>query len=539
MEQEAKDTSGITRSQQAMLVLPHGRAAVAQALGAPLQRIDSGVAETQLLVLAADADTTALATEVALEIAAPEVEILPVSSGRRAARRLREHAPQVVVGAPDDVLPLIQSTSLKLGGVRHVVLAWIDESSAGGGTPALDAIMAELPKDAARVMVVARLGDEAREIAERHVRRGLRGMDVAPADDSFSLAIQYMSVAATSRSTALRRLLDELDPVGAAVWVRGEESEREAQRAIAALGYRGTSAPVRVVRDARAGDAPLVVLYDIPASRAELQSVLAGGAAVPQVVALAQPRQLGVVRALAGAGAVAPLTLGSAGDEARRREERLRDELRTELEAGVIARELATLEPLLERYDGVEVAAVALRLLERSRASAARAPQPERAGGAAAPAGGRRAEAAGGTRIFLTVGERDGVRPGDLVGAIAGTAGITGENIGRIELRDTHSLVEIVGADAQQVAERITGSSIKGRRVVARLERERPPREGGARGFSGRGDRPPRDDRAPRSDRAPRGDRPMRPRGDRPDRPDRPDRRERPRRPPREDRGGA
>jgi ATP-dependent RNA helicase DeaD len=190
-----------------------------------------------------------------------------------------------------------------------------------------------------------------------------------------------------------------------------------------------------------------------------------------------------------------------------------------------------------------------LRLLEEQRASAPRA-DAARVGTAAPRAGadaGARPSGGEGTKIFLTVGERDGIRAGDLVGAIAGTAGIPGTSVGRVEIRDTHSLVEIVGEDAEAVAAKMTGISIKGRRVVARLERERPPREdGGGRGYAGReggrdagrgrpsGDRgaarPPRGDRPPRRDDAgarggfrserPRGpsDRPRRPREERGDR---------------------
>jgi ATP-dependent RNA helicase DeaD len=232
----------------------------------------------------------------------------------------------------------------------------------------------------------------------------------------------------------------------------------------------------------------------------------------------------------------------------------VRAELRAALESGLAARELLSLEPLLENYDGVEIAAAALRLLEQERAKKGKRPKaapseeqdvtavfPPLAAPTNRPPGPRpqRAEAgafgATSTRLFLTVGERDGIRPGDLVGAIAATAGISGENIGKIELRDTHALVEIVGVDAAAVAEKITGANIKGRRVVARLERDRPPREEGARGGGGgrerpsgargTGDRP----RFGGGDR-PRGDRPARdagarPRSDRPrnfDRGDRP-----------------
>lgn len=542
VEHDAKDqkeAAGITRSQQTFLTLPHDRASVGQFLEKPLERIDAALAEPQLLVLTADGEGTTLASGVAAHMAAERgLAVAPVTSPKRGARLIAERGAQVVIGAPVEVLSLIQSSTLKLAQLRGVVLAWVDETHGGPAAAALEAIMAEIPKDASRTLVISRASPEALELAERYVRRGLRGAEPPTEDDGPPVNLQYVPVAAGARSTTLRRLLDELDPARAAVWTRSPESRDEAARTLATLGYHGAESSVRVVESGTGvplGDAGLVILYDVPASRAEIRAALGTAAAVPQVVVLAQPRQMPLVRSLAAGGRVGALTLAGPGADARQREESVRAELRGVLESGIPARELLALEPLLETHDGVEIAAAALRLLEQERAKRGRKVKVESsvedadAIGVAPRGSGARptpASGAAGVRIFITIGERDGVRAGDLVGAIAGTAGITGENIGRIELRDNHSLVEIVGEDAGRVAEKITGTSIKGRRVVARLERDRPPRPEGGRGFGGR-DREERGDRPPRSggDRPRFGsDRPRAPRGDRPDRADRPDR---------------
>ena len=554
MEQEAKDATGISRSQHKVVTLPHDRGAVTQFLSTPLERIDPALADTQVLVITADIDAATMVAGVATHLGAERgVVVVPVTSTRRGTRLLRERGAHVVVGPPDEILTLIQSSTLKLGGLRTVVLAWVDEVLDSDGSPALEAIMNEIPKEAARSMVVSQLGPEAQNLAERYVRRGLRNIE-QPADDAgTSLSMQYLPVSAVGRPLALRRLLDELDPTRAAVWVRSTESAAEARRALTELGYGEGNDTVRVVHGGEFGDAGLVILYDVPARRQELREALGTTVAVPQIVVLAQPRQLSLVRSLAG-GAVTPLTLAGPGTEARRREDVVRAELRAALESGLAARELLTLEPLLESFDGVEIAAAALRLLEQERSKKSKrakiaAPAEEievaaifpplsapssRPSAPRGPREERSSAGSGGTRIFLTVGERDGIRPGDLVGAIAATAGIAGGNIGKIELRDTHALVEIVGADAAQVAERITGANIKGKRVVARLERDRPPRDeasrgprerggparggserprfgGGDRPRSGGSDRP----RPPRGEWKERGDRPLRDAGDR------------------------
>jgi ATP-dependent RNA helicase DeaD len=144
----------------------------------------------------------------------------------------------------------------------------------------------------------------------------------------------------------------------------------------------------------------------------------------------------------------------------------MRDEIRREIETGGHGRELLALEPLLDDYDGIEIAAVTLRLLERARA--------ERA--AAVAAAGDQTAAPPMTRLFINVGAKDNARPTDLVGAIANEGGITRTQIGRVDLRETYSLVDVDAKVASEVATKLTGIMIRGRRVQARLESDRPPR---------------------------------------------------------------
>lgn len=104
-------------------------------------------------------------------------------------------------------------------------------------------------------------------------------------------------------------------------------------------------------------------------------------------------------------------------------------------------------------------------------------------------------------RLFMTVGTRDGVKTGDLVGAIAGEGGIPGDRVGKIDLRESHSLVEVAASDAASVIARVNGTMIRGRRVVVRAERDREERE---RASSPRGDRPRGGSRERPSGRPPR-----------------------------------
>jgi hypothetical protein len=174
-----------------------------------------------------------------------------------------------------------------------------------------------------------------------------------------------MTVSPTNRVAALRRLLDDLDPPSAAIVAASGDAERSASNLLRALGYSGEG-NVRL----SSGDIPpnthAVIFFGMPASRAVLAAAQAANPVA--TVAMVQPREVAQLRRLAG-GEVKPLTLSSAGRSAREREDALRRELNTVLESGLPAREILALEPLLESHDGIEIAAAALRLLERERSA--------------------------------------------------------------------------------------------------------------------------------------------------------------------------
>jgi hypothetical protein len=107
-----------------------------------------------------------------------------------------------------------------------------------------------------------------------------------------------------------------------------------------------------------------VIFFDAPTSR---NAIATASAANPvALVSLVDTRDLAALKRIPGAE-VRPFTLSSAGNAARERESLVRRELENVIESGVASRELLSLEPVLERYDGVEIAAAALRLLERER----------------------------------------------------------------------------------------------------------------------------------------------------------------------------
>lgn len=83
-------------------------------------------------------------------------------------------------------------------------------------------------------------------------------------------------------------------------------------------------------------------------------------------------------------------------------------------------------------------------------------------------------------RIHIALGRKSNIRPADLVGPIANEAGISGRTIGKIEMGNGFSLIEVPESSVDTVIEALTGAKIRGQRVSARRERSEAPRGKGA-----------------------------------------------------------
>ncbi|HEX5580934.1 MAG TPA: DEAD/DEAH box helicase [Gemmatimonadaceae bacterium] len=75
-------------------------------------------------------------------------------------------------------------------------------------------------------------------------------------------------------------------------------------------------------------------------------------------------------------------------------------------------------------------------------------------------------------RLYVGLGRKAGVRPGDLVGAIANEAGVDSRAIGAIEITDRFSLVEVPDEAAETIVRALRGTTIRGKRVMVRRDRD-------------------------------------------------------------------
>lgn len=373
MEQPERGVAA--RSQNVVHVMPRTAEGLARIVSAPLERVDPTVAALQLLIVTPDAESAvAIGETVHAMTGAQGIEIIPVTSANRAARIVADRPVHALAGTADELVALVSRSVIKLDAIRTIVLAWIDTDSAA--TPAsrtsLDSIFSELPKTAARIAAVRRVTPEVEQVVEQHLRNARRiwGNDSAGGETvgrivPSSTPVQYVSVSPSSRPAALRRLLDEIDPPSVAIVVRDAAAEADAIQTVRSLGYRRTDDPVRVVRYGAITAAHTIVLYDSPVMPTELAQ--AAAVTPVQIVAFATPRDMIALHELIEN--LVPLSLEGPGVTARSRESAIRAELVKVLGQGMAARELITLEPLLDNFDGIEIAAAALRLLESERAA--------------------------------------------------------------------------------------------------------------------------------------------------------------------------
>lgn len=178
--------------------------------------------------------------------------------------------------------------------------------------------------------------------------------------------------------------------------------------------------------------------------------------------------------------------LPTVADLRSRRLELTRAALRESLLEDDLDRFRAVVEPLAEEFDVLEVALAAVKLAHEASGAAdddeeipEAAVRPEResaprpAAAARTPRSGRPG-AGGTTRIYVGAGRAAGVRPQDLVGAIAGETRLSGRDIGAIEIADRFSLVEIPEPAADEVVAALRASTIKGKKTTVRRERYEP-----------------------------------------------------------------
>ncbi|MEQ1911958.1 MAG: helicase-related protein, partial [Vicinamibacterales bacterium] len=254
-----------------------------------------------------------------------------------------------------------------------------------------------------------------------------------------------------------------------------------------------------------------VVNYDVPASpEVYLHRIGRTGRAGRggTAITLAEPREHRLLRVIEQftKAKIDVATVPTVADLRARQLDITRAALRERLLAGDFDHVRVVIDSLSEEFDIVDIASAAVHMAHAASAGDgddreipvidvnARSERPQRPRGefnsgapgprgrlvAGPPDGGetRRPRPTRGrtsdgpfVRLFVGAGRLAGVRPGDLVGAITGEAGIESRSLGAIEIADNFSLVEVEESLADEVIAAMRSASIRGKKVQFRRER--------------------------------------------------------------------
>lgn len=542
-EQEREETlPGATRSQHVVLQGPADLRMMTAAMRPGIERSRGmrGVGAPACLVITPTVEQALSAAEQArLLLGDDTLRVVPVTSATRARRVLATGPVAVVTGTAADLLALRKEAAINLQTLQVLVVFSLDEILSEKSGDILQSLLGDSPEDVVRVATIDSESDDIEAFLEAQMRRARRLTPKLAGDAPLAMTPSFVITSAAGRADALRGVLDEVDPPSVVVVAATEAGLREAQMAVTRIGMVIDGLNVQVVRQATSQHVALVVLWEAPASYELLLDALA--ARPVDAVALLLPDELAAFRRMTSGLAEAWTPMARKAN-AESRVHTLRNALRSTLanSGGTSASEMALLAPLLDTHDALEIAAAALRLYEgarrdaltvRAKAATAGPTRTPMAAGAKPDA----PMAEGKQRVFLGAGKRDGVRVGDIVGAVANEAGIPGDRIGSVELFESHAIVELSSDDATRTVQALGNVSLRGRRLSARIdERSGDAPRGGGRGGPrsertfgpprrDSGDRPARSfDRGDRGPGGERGGRPARPsfgndRGPRPD----------------------
>lgn len=346
---------------------PTDPALILDLLTSATARIDAEAPGPQALVVVPDAEAALAVAALAPDVPAAR-GLVPVTSVKRATRLLGG-GPLAIVGGVADLVELLRRSVLKLEQVRHVLVLEAERLDAEAELAMLDALLAELPKDAARVVVAATVTPAVQDLAERHLYRARRMSGPAPAAAAGS-TLHVLTTAVTARAAAFGLMLDDLDPPSVAIIAERPADRAAAEEAVARLGLSRALATVVGADGPVPEHVAAAVLWGVPSAKA-LAAVTAAQPA--RVVALVSPRDRRAVAAVAAGAVLTPYVPADAARAVRAADARLRASLRDELARGTPLRELAALEPLFDQHDPADVAAAAVRLLDATRARLAAA----------------------------------------------------------------------------------------------------------------------------------------------------------------------
>jgi len=457
--------------------------------------------------------------------------VVPVYGGQAMQQQLRalKRGVDVVVATPGRALDHIRRRSIDLSEARYIVLDEADEMLDMGFAEDLEAILDELPEDRQTALLSATIAPRVASIAERHLKDPVRvkiHREKAAAGEVPRVRQTAYVVSREHKLAALGRVLDIEDPASAIVFCRTRGEVDQLSESLAAHGYRAAALHGgltqeqrdRVMRRFREGTVELLIATDVAARGLDIENVshvvnydvpMSPDAYVHRIgrtgragragaaITFAEPRER---RYLRNIEQLTKQTINTESvptivDLRARRLEMTRAAIQELLIAGDLDGYRVVAETLGEEYDVMDVATAAIKLAHESRAGGGGAgardeveipevsvPRADGGGGRTRPerkgkqrdrkAAGGRGESRGDiARLYIGLGRASGVRPGDIVGAIANEAGIDPKGIGAIDIADKFAIVEVPEDEARSIIAALRGTTLRGKKVTVREDR--------------------------------------------------------------------
>jgi ATP-dependent RNA helicase DeaD len=485
-----------------------------------IEKLDTEVRSPQALVLT---PTRELAVQVAEAFGSYSkyyrVSVLPVYGGQPIERQLRalKQGVQVVVGTPGRLLDHIRRGTLQLSGVRTVILDEADEMLDMGFIEDIEMILRETPQERQTALFSATMPKPVVQLAQRYMRDPQRITVEAEQMTVPAIRQMYYEVGGRDKFEVLARILDYERPSSAIIFCRtkvevdslGQRLTARAYPAETLHGDLNQAQRDRVMGRFRTGQVELLIATDVAARGLDIEHVShvinydipldpeiyvhrigrtgrAGRTGCAITLVTPRERRLWqVIQRVTGAE-VQRMRIPAIADVIARRREAFKDTLRETIAEGGLEPYLVMAEDLGEEYSPTDLAAAAFKLLlgappdetEDVLAQAAdeiaeangKRKRPRRKGerGERPRFGGPEV---GMTRLYIDVGREDGVRPGDIVGAIANEADIPGRSIGAIELYDRFSFVDVPSNQSEKVLRALKHTTIRSRKISPSIAR--------------------------------------------------------------------
>jgi ATP-dependent RNA helicase DeaD len=531
-----------------------------------LARMDLKLAGPQALVLV---PTRELAIQVAEALQRYSAHlkgfhVLPIYGGQSYVPQIKglKRGAHVIVGTPGRVMDHMKRGALKLDSVRFIVLDEGDEMLQMGFLEAIEWVLEQAPPQRQIALFSATLPAPIRRIAHEHMRAPAQITIQNRASTVPKIRQRYWLVSGLHKLDALTRVLEAERFEAMLIFVRTKIETTELTERLEARGFEVDALHgdipqqqrERTIARLKSGQVDIVVATDVAARGLDLERIShvvnfdipydsqtyvhrigrtgrAGRSG--EAILFVAPRERNMLRIIERATGqpIEQMALPSIADVNEQRIAKFRESITSTVQGG----EGKVFQPLIEQIEreqnipALEIAAALASLLKGptpflltpkpgapTRDSLADGIRQESADGNPGAAGEARAARArraprgsrGGARLEtfrIEVGHAHGVQPGNIVGAIANEAGLDGRDIGHIDIREHHSLVDLPAAMPKEIFDNLQAVRVRGSEL--RISRAHPgPGDAGRPRPAGRAAGPPhRKSAAPGHGRAAKG----------------------------------